>query len=454
MSQRWLLFLQITALSLVHQLPTTSSLLVRHHIHTIVTTIAPRATPRYHTSPHTPNDANNNSSTAGEKALSDLGLTADETRAVLQRCRPRTDGSYDGAALSWLAPRFSREALAAIVVGHPPVLTYDVTSNLGPTVEFYRDALSLDYGDGDSMDGDSMDGDSMDGTGVVVGARLASFLRASPGLFEYNVRKRLVPRLERVRAGLGVHRVDEECLRAIAIQTDSRFGEWLSLEERKRGSTADGAGIDGAEPVEQRDRVAEVERHVRSSHVIVSNLQSGGNIGNILRSASIFGCEECIVVGQKRHRLTGDHGARFDLPRRHLYSHADARSYLHGRGVRIYGVEITPDAKPIVDYDPETGVMRFPFDVRWQGAAFVMGNEGGGMSDRQREICDEFVYIPQTRGGSQEGGGSASLNVACAATVVLQAYRTWAGYPEAERDNEKFVAGRGESERLRYRDDS
>lgn len=65
-----------------------------------------------------------------------------------------------------------------------------------------------------------------------------------------------------------------------------------------------------------------------------------------------------------------------------------------------------------------------------------------GLSQQQREICDKFVYIPQTRGG----GGSASLNVACAAAIVLQAFCMWAGFPTAEMDAEaeKFVAVAGD----------
>ena len=133
----------------------------------------------------------------------------------------------------------------------------------------------------------------------------------------------------------------------------------------------------------------------------------------------------------------------------------DAQNYLHNKGVRIYGVEIMDTALPLMRYNATTGVVDFPFDRRFQGAAFVMGNEGHGLSTKQREMCDAFVYIPQTRGGTGTGdggggGGSASLNVACAATVVLQAYCLWANYPDASRDGEKFVAPPSETERLRY----
>jgi tRNA G18 (ribose-2'-O)-methylase SpoU len=313
-------------------------------------------------------------------------------------------------------------------VGHPPILNYDVVTNLEPTVGFYQDALM----------------DMMGGNETATGTRLAAFLCESPGLLEYNVQKRLMPRLSRAQAELEDIPVDEEFLRAIATKTDSRFEEWL--DEKK------GGGDNGDQPFfENHDE--DVIKRTPSSYVVLSNLQSGGNIGNILRSASIFGCEELVFVGQKRHRLTGDHGSRFDLRRRHMWSHIEARDYLHKRGVRIYGIEIMADALPIMRYDPETGVVRFPFDRQWQGAAFVMGNEGNGLSAKQREICDEFLYIPQTRGGKSDGGGSASLNVACAATVILQAYCTWASYPDAEREGEKFVAFSGENERLRYQSD-
>eukprot|EP01083_Nonionella_stella_P243401 848167_1 len=110
--------------------------------------------------------------------------------------------------------------------------------------------------------------------------------------------------------------------------------------------------------------------------------------------------------------------------------------------IRIYGVEIMANASPLMRYDSETGVVQFPFNRKWSGAAFIFGNEGQGLSDKQKEICDEFLFIPQTRGGSKMGGGggSASLNVACAATVVLQAYCLWAGYSDAVLEGEKFMS--------------
>ena len=345
--------------------------------------------------------------------------------------------------LSFLEKRLSlsKANLRDIVLRYPGVLEMELETNLKPTVSFFADAL------GDSKNDDA----------------LTELLCDSPRLLEYNVRKRLVPRLARVKDLLdGDKVVDVVSLRAIATKTNSRFDEWLQQEielTSGRGSTRTTNIVESGMSMDDSSRLGatnnngdynplvtpqqpENNRDGPLAFVVVSNLQSGGNIGNIVRSASIFGVTECVVVGQKRYRLTGDHGARFDLPRQHLWSHSEARDYLKDKkgGVRIYGIEIVPDAAPIMRYDRDTGVVHFPFDRQWSGAAFIFGNEGAGLSAKQREICDEFLFIPQTRGGTKDGGGSASMNVACAAAVILQAYCTWAGYSDAPREGEKFVA--------------
>mmetsp|Transcript_6987 Transcript_6987/g.12660 ORF Transcript_6987/g.12660 Transcript_6987/m.12660 type:complete len:487 (-) Transcript_6987:78-1538(-) len=339
------------------------------------------------------------------------------------------------------------EQLRMVVVGYPPVLSLGLETNLMPTIAFFDDALN--GGSINTHDDNDIDARRHQ-------SRIAAFLSESPSLLEYNVAKRLVPRLEQVREmaskGAGCDDpVDENMLRAIATLTDSRFESWL-LQNNETQSSGDELTVDNsnAENIvnlnsdDEKQSPPPRQPNDPSAYVIVSNLQSGGNIGNIVRSASIFGCEECIVVGQKRYRLTGDHGSRFDLPRRHVYSHSDAADYLRAKGVRIYGVEITEDAAPIMQYERETGIVKFPFDTEggWSGAAFLFGNEGMGLSVRQREICDEFLFIPQNRGGTGDGGGggSASMNVACAAAVILQAYCVWAGYSSARLEGEKFLA--------------
>ena len=68
-----------------------------------------------------------------------------------------------------------------------------------------------------------------------------------------------------------------------------------------------------------------------------------------------------------------------------------------------------------------------------QKTLLLLGNEGEGLSQVQMDACDELVFIPQY------GRGTASLNVATAAAVVLHHFAEWAQYPQhAPIDGAKF----------------
>ena len=394
-----------------------------------------------------PNDASDKLLLLVEDHLRDLGMDSDQITDVLRHSALRNSKhQIHLRVLAWLRERFTCNQTTSIIQGLPSILTYDIDKRLEPTIHFFQEALELDVeseisGDKNKTISSSSSSSSLD---EAMDTRLADFLCSSPGLLEYNVAKRLLPRLHRVlqqRQKIDPAncnpRVDEQTLTAIATKTDTKFEEWLTDPMTRKDPQNDNQG---EEQGSMAPGIPEIER-TPPCFVVLSNLQSGANIGNILRSASIFGCQEILVVGQKRLKLTGDHGSRLDLPRRHVWSHTEARDYLHDKNVCIYGVEIMDNALPIMSYNATTGVVELPFDhSATGGAAFVMGNEGQGLSPQQKEICDNFVYIPQTRGGSTEGGGSASLNVACAASIILQAYCLWASYPVAERSGEKFVA--------------
>lgn len=102
----------------------------------------------------------------------------------------------------------------------------------------------------------------------------------------------------------------------------------------------------------------------------------------------------------------------------------EVQSYLHERGVTIFGVEIMDSALPVHTH---------PFDGP---AAFLAGNEGKGLSDAQKAICDKFVYI------SQYANGTASLNVTVAMSIILHNFAVWAKYEERAREGEKYVVRR------------
>ena len=100
----------------------------------------------------------------------------------------------------------------------------------------------------------------------------------------------------------------------------------------------------------------------------------------------------------------------------------DCRRYLKEMGdIAIVGVEIM-DGAADVNTHPFSG-----------DTAFLMGNEGTGLNDKQVEVCDQLVFIPQY------GGGTASLNVCVAASILFQHFAVWAQYAERPIDGNGFV---------------
>eukprot|EP00775_Hariotina_reticulata_P013300 gene13300-13429_t len=139
------------------------------------------------------------------------------------------------------------------------------------------------------------------------------------------------------------------------------------------------------------------------------------------------------LVGSRQFNTFGSHGAADYVAMRHFDRIHDCVKYLkESAGCQVLGVEIHPSAVP-VHQQPFTG-----------NTAFMLGDEGQGLSEKQMQLCDGFVYI------SQYGEGTASLNVAVAASIVLHNFAVWAQYPEREREGAKFqVAPRQQRTRQR-----
>jgi tRNA C32,U32 (ribose-2'-O)-methylase TrmJ len=142
---------------------------------------------------------------------------------------------------------------------------------------------------------------------------------------------------------------------------------------------------------------------------------------SLFRCATAFNVKEVCLVGSRQFNTFGSHGSEAYVSYRHYPTlEACCEELKTKHGCEIIGVEITDDAKSVNSH-PWTGPV-----------AFMLGNEGQGLSERQMRCCDSFVYIPQY------GPGTASLNVAVAASIVLQHYAAWAGYPERSRTGFKY----------------
>jgi len=179
---------------------------------------------------------------------------------------------------------------------------------------------------------------------------------------------------------------------------------------------------------------AEHQEDCLKSYLLLFNVGKRQNWGTLLRSACAFGVSEVCIVGAKKLATFGNQGTAGLVPQRHFDTLELAKADLATRGIRICGIEIDDAARPVQEH---------PFSGP---TAFMLGNEGEGMSAAQRAACDFFVYIPQ------HSGGTASLNVAIAGSIVLHHFAVWARLPEQARAGEKYVLDKRRGAMDRYTD--
>ena len=150
-------------------------------------------------------------------------------------------------------------------------------------------------------------------------------------------------------------------------------------------------------------------------YVLIFNIQSRHNINTIIRSAISFGCNNFLVLGKDRKVLNKflekEHSpfmnnVKFD----YFESYDELKQFLKENNIFACGVEIGANCIPIQEH---------PFKGN---TLFILGNEGAGMNQKQKDLCDHFVYIQQY---SEKTG---SLNVAIAASIIFHHFAIWAGY--------------------------
>ena len=167
---------------------------------------------------------------------------------------------------------------------------------------------------------------------------------------------------------------------------------------------------------------------MRAAYLIVHNVAKRSNYGQILRTAAAFGVREVAIVGAPKLCIKGDFGTANHLRFCHFRRLSDSIEYMRTvHNATICGIEVDPDAEP---------VQAHPFRG---STAFLLGNEGSGLSKASLSVCDHLVYIPQ------HGQATASLNVNAACAVVLHHFAMYSALPEAPRDGAKFVVATPQS---------
>ena len=139
--------------------------------------------------------------------------------------------------------------------------------------------------------------------------------------------------------------------------------------------------------------------------IILDGVADPGNVGTVIRCADAFGAERVILgdgsadaFGQKTVRAAM--GSLFRVPTERA-SLAETIEKLKNDGYTGYAAMLDRDSVCVDAV--EKGGRR----------AFVIGNEGHGISDEVRGACDGSVIIPMRDDGAE------SLNAAVAASVIM-----------------------------------
>ncbi|WZL79503.1 RNA methyltransferase [Eubacteriales bacterium mix99] len=134
-----------------------------------------------------------------------------------------------------------------------------------------------------------------------------------------------------------------------------------------------------------------------------------GNLGTIIRTCDSFRADGLILTGHcvdlyDPRTIRASVGSLFTLPVLRLPSHRELLPWLTGIRSALPGFHIVGS-----DEKADTDLADHDFTAP---TALVLGNETSGMSQSYRSLCDSMVRI-------SIHGSASSLNVACAASILL-----------------------------------
>lgn len=160
------------------------------------------------------------------------------------------------------------------------------------------------------------------------------------------------------------------------------------------------------------DREERTSEGVLPVVLVLDNLRSAYNVGNLFRAAeatrasAIIACGYTAAPPHVKLEKTA-RGCDAIVPCRQYPTAADAIVALKQEGYSIYGVETVKDAPLFWN-----GSISFP-------AAFVLGNEALGISEEALALCDSFIALPAL-------GMKNSINVGnCGAVILFECVRRY-----------------------------
>lgn len=141
--------------------------------------------------------------------------------------------------------------------------------------------------------------------------------------------------------------------------------------------------------------------------IALDDIQDPGNLGTIIRSSVAFGIDT-ILLGDKSVDLYNEKVIRSSEGM--IFKKNVVRCNLHDKLL-----ELKKSGYQIIGTDLKNGTNVKAFDFP-KKVVIVMGNEGNGLSDLVKEVCDNYIYIDMNN-------ECESLNVAVASSIILYEMR-------------------------------
>ena len=154
----------------------------------------------------------------------------------------------------------------------------------------------------------------------------------------------------------------------------------------------------------------DVQRH--EFHVAVENWGHDFNIGSVIRTANAFNAKAFHIVGRRRWNRRG---AMVTDRYQHEHHHPTVEDLVTWAATAATDERGRPRGIPLIGIDNLPGsahleTMELPRDV-----CFLFGQEGPGLSDAARDVCDGTFSIAQF-------GSTRSINASAAAAIAMH---TW-----------------------------
>lgn len=146
--------------------------------------------------------------------------------------------------------------------------------------------------------------------------------------------------------------------------------------------------------------VAQLDSERHPFHVAVENWQHDFNIGTIVRNANAFNAAGVHIVGRRRWNRRGAMVTDAYLHVTHHATVADLMAWALSNDLRLVGIDILPESKPIETY---------PLPAR---SVLLFGQEGPGLSAEARKACEAILSITQF-------GSTRSVNVGVASGIAM-----------------------------------